>query len=125
MKLLVDMNLSPKRAAFLKTAGYESQHRSAVGSITAPDVDILMYAGENGFIVLTHDLDFGAILAATQCVKPSVVQLRARDIDPDVIGGQVVAALRQTKMELERGALLTIDTDRRRIRMLPLQMMGE
>jgi len=43
--------------------------------------------------VLTHDLDFSAILAATHGEKPSVVQIRAEDVSPDVIGKQVIIAL--------------------------------
>ena len=59
------------------------------------------------YVVLTHDLDFGAILAATQRRKPRVVQLRASDVRPEVIGLQVVAALRQLQVELDNGALIT------------------
>ena len=72
-------------------------------------------------MVLTHDLDFGAILAATQGEKPSVVQIRADDVSTGAIGDQVVAALRQMALELQQGALLTIDTNRTRLRVLPLQ----
>ena len=38
-------------------------------------------------------LDFSAILAATHGEKPSVVQIRADDVSPDVIGLRVIAAL--------------------------------
>ena len=42
----------------------------------AADIKIMAYAAEHGNIVLTHDLDFSAILAVTQGTKPSVVQIR-------------------------------------------------
>jgi predicted nuclease of predicted toxin-antitoxin system len=71
-------------------------------------------------VVLTHDLDFSAILAATKGKKPSVIQLRARNISPESVGMSVVTALRHTSDELQAGALLTIDIDRTRIRVLPL-----
>ena len=80
----------------------------------------MAYAGANGCVVLTHDLDFGAILAATQGRKPSVVQIRAEDVSPDVIGERIVVALRQMAIELDAGALLTIDPWRARLRVLPL-----
>jgi predicted nuclease of predicted toxin-antitoxin system len=79
------------------------------------------YTRANDYIVLTHDLDFGAILAATHGEKPSVVQIRADDVSPRTIGKQVIAALLQMALELEDGALLTIDTSRTRVRVLPLQ----
>jgi predicted nuclease of predicted toxin-antitoxin system len=71
-------------------------------------------------VVITHDLDFSAILAATRGDKPSVVQIRADDLSPERIGRRVIAAPAQARPELERGALLAIDVDRTRLRMLPL-----
>ena len=40
------------------------------------DSEIMAYASANDYIALTHDLDFNAILAATQGEKPGVVQSR-------------------------------------------------
>jgi predicted nuclease of predicted toxin-antitoxin system len=121
MKLLVDMNLSPRWVKVLVEAGIEAAHWSAIGTKNAPDSEIMAYASTNDYVVLTHDLDFGAILAATHGEKPSVVQIRAEDVSPDIIGLQVIAALRQMAPELEEGALLTVDPNRTRLRVLPLQ----
>ena len=124
MKLLVDMNLSPRWVKVLVGAGIEAVHWSAIGAKNAPDSEIMAYANINNYVVLTHDLDFGAILAATHGEKPSVVQIRAEDVSPDVIGLQVIAAVRQMAPELEEGALLTVDPNRTRLRVLPLQPKG-
>lgn len=75
--------------------------------------------------MLTHDLDFGAILAATHGNKPSVVQICSEDVSPDIIGNQVVAALQQMAAELELGALLTVNPKRIRVRILPLRRSDE
>ena len=112
MKLLVDLNLSPRWLDFLTTAAIEAVHWSTVGSLSATDAEIMDYAAENDFIVLTHDLDFGAILATTHGEKPSVIQIRAEDVNPDSIGQQVVAAIRQMQAELQAGALLSIEPGR-------------
>ncbi len=120
MKLLVDMNLSPRWIGLLEGAGIEAVHWSSVGASNAPDALIMAYASANGSIVLTHDLDFGTILAATHGEKPSVVQIRAEDVSPDVIGTQVIRALRQMAADLEEGALITVDPNRTRLRVLPL-----
>ncbi|HZY61153.1 MAG TPA: DUF5615 family PIN-like protein [Edaphobacter sp.] len=80
----------------------------------------MAYANANDYVVVTHDLDFSAILAATQGEKPSVIQIRATDISPEAIGELILASLRQMAPELEQGALLTVDTDRTRLRILPL-----
>jgi predicted nuclease of predicted toxin-antitoxin system len=121
MKILIDMNLSPRWAALLAGAGIEVAHWSAVGAPNAPDTEIMAFASAHGYVVLTHDLDFTAILAATRGTKPSVVQIRADDVSPDRIGTPVVNALRQMASELEQGALLSIDPDRTRLRLLPLR----
>lgn len=124
MKLLVDMNLSPRWVGLLTGAGLEALHWSAVGAMNAPDREIMAYALANDFVVLTHDLDFSAILAATHGDKPSVVQLRADDVNPTTIGHQVLLALRQMEAELQEGALVTVEPNRTRLRVLPLQRKG-
>ena len=60
----------------------EAVHWSQVGDPCAADVQIMQWAAREGFVVLTHDLDFGAMLAATQGRKPSVVQLRSDEVRP-------------------------------------------
>ena len=121
MKVLVDMNLSPRWATRLNDSGVQAVHWSLVGRGSAPDPEIMAYAAANEYVVLTHDLDFGAILAATHGEKPSVVQIRASDVSPDVIGLQVITALRQMEPDLEEGALLTVDPNRTRLSLLPLR----
>ena len=121
MKLIVDMNLSPRWVGLLAGAGIDAVHWSTVGAKNAPDSEIMAYALANDSVVLTHDLDFSAILAATKRKKPSVVQIRADDVSPDVIGHQVLVALRQMESELAEGALITVEPDRTRLRVLPLR----
>lgn len=121
MKLLVDMNLSPRWVGVLSDAGIDAAHWSTLGALNASDSEIMAYAKVNDFIVLTHDLDFGAILAANHGKKPSVVQIRSEDVSPQAIGKYVITALRQMATELDEGALLTVDTNRTRLRVLPFQ----
>ena len=120
MKVLVDMNLSPRLVALLSEAGFEAAHWSQVGQTTAPDAEIKAHAKIHGFLVLTHDLDFSAILASTNADKPSVVRIRAIDLTPENLVGPVVKGLRQCEQALADGALLTIDAIRLRLRLLPL-----
>jgi predicted nuclease of predicted toxin-antitoxin system len=121
MKVLVDMNLSPDWARFLADAGFEAAHWSNVGSKTATDSELMRWAAENDHIVLTADLDFGAILAATQDIKPSVIQVRGELLSPGAIGDVVVRTVRQVRQELLDGALISIDAARARLRILPLK----
>ena len=82
MKLLIDMSLSPSWVQFLADQGFESIHWSNVGRPSAPDSEIMEYASQDGLIVFTHDLDFGALLANRKSRQPSVIQIRAQDVLP-------------------------------------------
>ncbi len=75
MKILVDMNLSPFWVPFLARHGFEAWHWSTVGRPSAPDAEILAFARINNFVILTHDLDFGMLLAAQPTRGPSVIQV--------------------------------------------------
>jgi predicted nuclease of predicted toxin-antitoxin system len=121
MKLLIDMNLSPLWAAALAQEGFEAVHWPTVGAAPAKDAEIMEYAVRHGCVVLTHDLDFSAILAATRTIRPSVVQIRAGDPSFEAIGKAVVSGLRQFEAELADGALITVDPKRVRARVLPLR----
>lgn len=114
------MNLSPSWVGVLERNGFPSVHWSSVGTDSAVDAVILGWARDNGHIVFTNDLDFGAILAATRAAGPSVIQVRTQNVTPDHLGDTVVAALSEHQAILERGALITIDESRQRVRILPL-----
>lgn len=120
IRILIDMNLSPRWARILHEAGFQAEHWTEIGPFAATDREIMRYAADHDAIVLTADLDFSAILAATDAARPSVVQLRADTLSPEELSEQVMSALKQCADELTRGALVTIDIDRRRIRLLPL-----
>lgn len=121
MKLLIDMNLTPRWVDVFVDAGFEAAHWSALGRAFAPDREIMDFAVANSYVVVTNDLDFGAILAMTNAARPSVVQIRGGDLSPEAIGGQVLEALRQMGPELLEGALVTVDPLKTRARVLPFR----
>lgn len=121
MKVLIDMNLSREWREIFDQQGWESRHWSEVGDPTAPDTEIMAWARQAGFIVFTHDLDFGAVLAATGATGPSVVQMRCEETRPTTMGTALSSAMQAHREDLGAGALLTIDPRRRRITILPLK----
>ena len=114
------MNLSPRWRTTLGEAGHQAQHWSDVGQPTASDVTVMRWARERGHVLLTHDLDFTALLAASQAAGPSVIQVRAQDVLPETLAPLVLRALADYEVELGQGAVLTLEPDRARIRLLPL-----
>ena len=71
-------------------------------------------------IVLTYDLDFSAILSVTHDSKPSIIQIRASIKSAEHAVDLIFNALLQNYNELEKGAILSIDTRKSRLRLLPL-----
>jgi predicted nuclease of predicted toxin-antitoxin system len=121
MKLLPDMNLSPEFVPLLRNAGWDAIHWSTVGDPRAKDATIMAWARKHGTVVLTHDLDFGTLLALSQADKPSVLQVRTQDLTPQSLGATLLSALRQFSPLLEEGALVVVDESRTRARVLPLK----
>lgn len=78
MRVLIDMNLSPRWVDFLRDGGIETLYWSTIGNATARDAEIMKYARQHDCIVLTHDLDFSAMLAANGAECLSVVQFVQR-----------------------------------------------
>lgn len=120
MKVVIDMNLGNDWIACLGEAGHEAVHWSSVGGQDDDDSRIMSWAAENGHVVLTSDLDFGTMLAASGAPWPSVVQLRTPRTLPSSSGPLVVETLRQASLDLASGALVTVNASGFRIRPLPI-----
>ncbi len=120
LKLLLDMNLSPEWVPMLREQGWEAVHWSTVGNPRAPDREMMDWAAANQYVVFTHDLDFGTMLALSHEAGPSVLQVRAENVLPDHLGAAVVAALGQHEEDLLSGALVVVDEGRSRVRVLPI-----
>jgi len=121
MKILIDMNLPPRWAKVFAAESWEALHWSEVGAPTASDREIMAWARDNEYIVFTHDLDFSALLATTQGEGPSVIQVRTQNVLPEAIGKLVIDSLERFRSELDKGAIITIDPHRTRVRILPLR----
>lgn len=120
MKFVIDMNLPPNWVDAFQEREWEAVHWSTIGAATAPDEEIMTWAKENDHIVFTHDLDFGAILAATKAKSPSVIQVRTQDVTPEVLKELLFAAITQHQHLLQTGALIVVDAHKSRARILPL-----
>jgi predicted nuclease of predicted toxin-antitoxin system len=120
MKILVDMNLSPEWIAVFKRVGWEAVHWSTIGDLQAKDSTIMEWARSNDYVVFTHDLDFGAILAVTHAEGPSVIQIRTQDVTPDHLEELVMKVLRQYQLLFKQGVLIVVDEAKSRVRILPL-----
>lgn len=121
LRLVIDMNLSPLWVEVLCDARFEAVHWYRIVAANAPDSEIFSWARTNNHIVFTHDLDFGALLAATGAESPSVFQIRTEDVSPGALAPRAIELLNRFTPELTSGALIVVDEMRERIRILPLE----
>ena len=101
MNLLIDMNLPAGWADFLTGAGHVSVEWGDAGVPTASDHDVLAWAAEHGYELLTAD--FEAAGAAT-----GVIVLPCGDLTPDVQGHAVLTAIHQRGADLGSGVVVDI-----------------
>jgi len=80
----------------------------------------MAWARREGYVVLTHDLDFGTILAVTRAIGHSVVQIRTQDILPVATETLLTGILTRYQAELSAGALVVVNRARARVRVLPI-----
>jgi predicted nuclease of predicted toxin-antitoxin system len=122
MRILVDMNLTPRWVSYLVDAGHDAIHWSSVGSKRAEDGEICDHARKHGYVLLTNDLDFPRILALTKEAAPSVILMRGEPLVPEVRGLALLSAIAVCEAAIIGGAIVTLDSeDRSRARVLPLQ----
>ncbi len=120
MRFLADMGISPKTVAFLRSLGHDAVHLHEEGLDRLSDADILAKARSEGRILLTHDLDFGELLAASGERLPSVIIFRLRNMRPDNVNRYIPFILEQYEAKLEEGAILSVNELRIRMRPLPV-----
>lgn len=120
MRALIDMNLPPRLAELMTAYGIESSHWSDIGTHDAEDTEIMTYAQDNDYIVISCDLDFSTIISVMHFTKPSVVQVRLHGLQIEQIALLVTNALKQHEGEIDKGAIVTVDIRKARVRLLPL-----
>lgn len=122
MNFVVDANLSPRVAALLRAAGHDAVHVRDIGLRDASDDQIIDYAISTDRVVISHDTDFGTLLAHRRLSKPSFILIRSSDpIDVDDQANLISANLDAMDEDLEAGAIAVFARGHLRVRRLPLR----
>jgi predicted nuclease of predicted toxin-antitoxin system len=119
--VVIDNCLPVSWVYFLQQNGQPARHWREIGAPNAPDIQILQWAMEHDAVVFTHDLDFTKLLFQSRSALPSVIQLRVDDVRPENVGKEVVLILKRYQQDLRSGALITINANKSRLRILPLR----
>jgi predicted nuclease of predicted toxin-antitoxin system len=121
MKFLLDMGLAQTTAAFLRSQGYDALHVREQGLQQAKDDEIVGKARREKRVIVTHDLDFGRLIALSQRQLPSVITLRLENMQPANVNRQLREVLARFSPELEKGALVSVNEQAIRVRSLPIE----
>jgi predicted nuclease of predicted toxin-antitoxin system len=121
MKFLADMGISLRAVAFLRSLGYDAVHLHEQDLGRLSDSSILRKACDEGRVLLTHDLDFGELMAASGAELPSVVIFRLRDMRPERVNAYLGAVVADYQEVLERGVIVSVSEGQIRLRSLPVE----
>ena len=120
MKFLADMNISLSTVLYLRAEGYDAIHLREEGLERSSDVVVLQKAKEESRIILTFDLDFGNLMAASRDFLPSIIIFRLHDETPSAVLPRLLDVIARCRRELAEGAIVVVGDNRLRIRYLPL-----
>jgi predicted nuclease of predicted toxin-antitoxin system len=120
VRFLVDEALQDLVADRLIAAGHDATHVRALGMQGAIDDDVLAHAADEQRVLITTDTDFGTILALSGAAIPSVLLLRGVGDTADDRVDAITQALKVVEDDLASGAIVVIESDRVRLRKLPI-----
>jgi predicted nuclease of predicted toxin-antitoxin system len=124
MKFLADMGISPSTVAFLQGLGHDALHLHDQDLGRLQDPAILEKARAESRVLLTHDLDFGELIAASGARLPSIIVFRLRNMRPEQVNRYLHAIITQHEASLVQGAIISVTEGQIRVRLLPLGARG-
>lgn len=120
MRFLADMGVDVRVARWLVDQGHDATHLRDEGLQRMPNGEIFAKAIAEGRIVLTFDLDFGEIAALSGQKKASVILFRLHNPRTSHLIDRLRTVLAESSDALERGAVVTVEEARHRVRYLPV-----
>jgi predicted nuclease of predicted toxin-antitoxin system len=120
MRFLLNMNVPRELGRRLAVEGHECRHVGDIAMAKASDLSVMEEARGNNEIIVTHDLDYGDLLAFSGELAPSVVIFRLRNTHPDNLIGRIIHTWPEIEDPLTNGAVVVLEDAGLRIRRLPI-----
>ena len=121
MRFLADMGLARSTTNYLRSQGHDALHLRDQGLQRLSDEGIVAKARAEERVILTHDLDFGRIVALSGVRVPSVITFRLSDMRPPEVNHYLDEILMRFAIQLQRGALISVSDRGIRVRVLPIE----
>ncbi|GFP33630.1 hypothetical protein HKBW3S42_01967 [Candidatus Hakubella thermalkaliphila] len=120
MRLSADIGISQTTVIWLNEQRFDAIHVRDSKMHRASDTEIIRKAKKEKRIVLTCDLDFGDIVSASGEKCPSVIILRLENETPSNVNSRLKQVLKESSEDLKKGAIISVEETRHRVRPLPL-----
>jgi predicted nuclease of predicted toxin-antitoxin system len=120
MRFLADMGVDIRVVRWLRENGHDAVHLRDQGLHRRPNGEIFEKTIGVGRIVLTFDLDFGEIAAASKARPVQVIVFRLRNTRAPHVIDRLATVLAESAAALTRGVVISVEESRHRIRYLPI-----
>ncbi|MCX7854715.1 MAG: DUF5615 family PIN-like protein [Anaerolineae bacterium] len=124
MKFLLNMNVPRSLAVSLMAQGHSCRHVGDIGMGRASDETILQEARAHQEVIITHDLDYGHLLALSGEPAPSVLIFRLRNTHPENLFARMMWVWTEIEEPLRRGAIVVLEDAALRVRLLPIHQIS-
>ncbi|MGQ9628651.1 MAG: DUF5615 family PIN-like protein [Anaerolineae bacterium] len=121
MRFLLDMNVPRVLGERLRGQRHQCRHVGDIGLARADDRKIVEEAKAARETIITHDLDYGHLLAFSGGTSPSVIIFRLRNSYPDNLFARIMGTWDTIEKPLEEGAIVVLEDAVLRIRKLPVE----
>lgn len=115
--LLIDANLSPDTAVYLRSAlGFDAVHLRTLGLGELSDDEVVALAKREGRVVITFDLDYGEIYRRWESGHIGVILLRLEDQTASSVNGVLARFFRLEAAAIDIAtSLVVLDGARTRV----------
>lgn len=108
LQLLLDQGLPRDAAQILRDLGIDCRHVGEFGMSAAEDLNIIEWARERKYAIVTLDSDFHALLILRKATSPSVVRIRLEGLNGPALALLLKPIVHGYHSELVAGCMLTV-----------------
>jgi predicted nuclease of predicted toxin-antitoxin system len=120
MNFFLNVNIPSSLGTLLSAEGHSVRCAATIGMHAASDEMIVAAARANNETIVTHDLDYGEILAFSGEQHPSVIIFRIQPMNARSMLDSITANWNKIEKQLIAGAIVIIERHGIRMRSLPI-----
>ena len=117
MRFLIDADLPKSTCNAIREFGFHAEDARDIGLGIKDDSEIIKHAKQNGFVIITRDLDFGNVSIHPMTSHKGVIILRLPNtFISEKINNVVSKFLKSVKAEEVRNSIVIVELGKYRVR---------